>query len=174
MQQIVVDAVVSERLVCVQTAPGIRSPLTSLLLVKLASIDLRILIGQHARQDLQEVCFPVGGVCAGDEALHGVVFTGAAAKNAHAHSRWMVVSQRSRCLLRRLTYLSISGSHCTVSDGHSSACVTTKSYSIGEFFFQILYSSFTVFSSSCKASDHKHGWICAHILRVLDKQMRAN
>ena len=37
-----------------------------------------------------------------------------------------------------------SGSHWTVRLGHSRACVITKSYRNGVFFFQILYSSFMI------------------------------
>lgn len=40
----------------------------------------------------------------------------------------------------------MSGNHCTVSDGHSSACVTTRSYRYGAFFFHTLYSSLIIFS----------------------------
>lgn len=35
-----------------------------------------------------------------------------------------------------------------MSEGHSSACVTTRSYRKGVFFFQILYSSATTLSST--------------------------
>jgi hypothetical protein len=42
---------------------------------------------------------------------------------------------------RRATHGCVVGNHCTVSDGQSSACVSTTSYSSGAFFFHTLYSS---------------------------------
>ena len=45
------------------------------------------------------------------------------------------------------TNLVTSGSHWAVREGHSSACVITKSYRNGVFFFHILYSSFITRSS---------------------------
>ena len=55
------------------------------------------------------------------------------------------------------TYFVTSGSHCTVRLGHSNAWVITKSYKNGVFFFQILYSSLIILSStaSSKGSERK-------------------
>lgn len=50
------------------------------------------------------------------------------------------------------TYDCLSGSHCVVSVGHSNAVLSIKSYKKGAFFFQVLYSSFTIFSSSRASS----------------------
>ena len=49
--------------------------------------------------------------------------------------------------VNELSYHETSGSHCAVRLGHSRACVITKSYRKGVFFFQILYSSLITFSS---------------------------
>ena len=51
-----------------------------------------------------------------------------------------------------LTYDCLSGSHCVVSVGHSNAVLSITSYRNGAFFFQVLYSSFTIFSSSRSSS----------------------
>lgn len=51
-----------------------------------------------------------------------------------------------------LTDVCLSGSHCVVSVGHSSAVLSIKSYKNGAFFFHVLYSSFTIFSSSRSSS----------------------
>ena len=49
------------------------------------------------------------------------------------------------------TYLVTSGSHWTVRLGHSKAWVITKSYKNGVFFFQILYSSLIILSSTASS-----------------------
>lgn len=49
------------------------------------------------------------------------------------------------------TYFVTSGSHCTVRLGHSKAWVITKSYKNGVFFFQILYSSLIILSSTASS-----------------------
>lgn len=45
-----------------------------------------------------------------------------------------------------------SGSHCAVREGHSSACVITRSYRKGVFFFHILYSSLMTRSSTASSN----------------------
>ena len=50
------------------------------------------------------------------------------------------------------TYDCLSGSHCVVSVGHSSAVLIIMSYRNGAFFFHVLYSSLMIFSSVCSAS----------------------
>ncbi len=49
------------------------------------------------------------------------------------------------------THLVTSGSHCAVKLGHSRACVITKSYRNGVFFFHILYSSLMTRSSTASS-----------------------
>ena len=53
------------------------------------------------------------------------------------------------------TCLVTSGNHCAVRLGHSRACVITKSYKNGVFFFQILYSSFITLSSTASSKPLK-------------------
>lgn len=50
-----------------------------------------------------------------------------------------------------ITYLVTSGNHWAVRLGHSSACVITRSYRNGVFFFHILYSSFITLSSTASS-----------------------
>lgn len=59
-----------------------------------------------------------------------------------------IVNQWQR---KSYTYFVTSGSHWTVRLGHSRACVITKSYRNGVFFFQILYSSFMIRSSTASS-----------------------
>lgn len=54
--------------------------------------------------------------------------------------------------LSPFSHLVTSGNHCTVRLGHSSACVITRSYKKGVFFFQILYSSLITRSSTVSSS----------------------
>lgn len=49
-------------------------------------------------------------------------------------------------------HLVTSGSHCAVRLGHSRACVMTRSYRKGVFFFQILYSSLITLSSTASSN----------------------
>ena len=49
------------------------------------------------------------------------------------------------------TDLVTSGSHCAVRLGHSRACVITRSYRNGVFFFHILYSSLMTRSSTASS-----------------------
>ncbi|KAF2980701.1 hypothetical protein EK904_001232 [Melospiza melodia maxima] len=58
-----------------------------------------------------------------------------------------------------LPHLLTSGSHCTVRLGHSRACVSSRSYKKGLFFFQILYSPLMTRSSSAAGREGMNpGW----------------
>ena len=80
---------------------------------------------------------------------------------------WQVAYLFDKGLLKCCnTDLVTSGSHCAVRLGHSKACVITRSYRNGVFFFHILYSSFMTRSST--ASSKPPGVQIMHflILRV--------
>lgn len=72
---------------------------------------------------------------------------------------------QKRALKFTCTYFVTSGSHCTVRLGHSKAWVITKSYKNGVFFFQILYSSLIILSSTASS---KGSWRKQHINQAIN------
>ena len=62
------------------------------------------------------------------------------------------VSVSAKRILKTRTDSCLSGNHCVVKVGHSSAVLSIRSYRKGEFFFHILYSSFISFCSITSSS----------------------
>ena len=128
-------------------------PLTSFLAVVVGGVELRVVVGDlHAGDD--QVVLLVGRVRAQDEPVDGVVLPLGPARGHKAGGqrergarRWAAGAAGRSASAYRLT----SGSHCTVRLGHSSACVITRSYRKGVFFFHILYSSFMTRSSTASS-----------------------
>jgi hypothetical protein len=59
-----------------------------------------------------------------------------------------------------------TGSHCTVRLGHSSACVSTRSYSSGALFFHVRCSACAWRSSSCTCGAWARAAHAAHAVRA--------
>ena len=129
---------------------------TSFIIVIMRSIKLSIFIRKLDRCN-QEVILFITGVGTKDKTMNWVVF--AFRPNGEKHStveNWFDID------ILGLKYLVTSGSHWAVSEGHSRACVITKSYKNGVFFFQILYSSLMTRSSTASSKGSAKDWFQIH------------
>ena len=117
--------------------------LTTLFVIILPRIDLSI-VGRHTDlRNHQIVLLLIGRMRTQNHLLNRVIVplgSKVTFKGRVSYQPTFPITERA--------YISLLGSHCTVRLGHSKACVITKSYRKGEFFFQILYSSLIIFSST--------------------------
>ena len=110
-----------------------------LFLIELARVDLRLGVRQVDGRNLQEILLVARRVSPEQHLVHLVVAIRGAAQQRDAQRTLSVTravrggaggarERNARALvLGALTHVVTSGSHWTVSDGHSSACVMTRS-----------------------------------------------